>query len=252
MANTSLWMLLFALTGLCTGSFLNVCIDRLPLRQSIVKPPSRCPVCGRNVAVFDLIPLFNYLWLGGKCRYCRSHIPLRVPLVEFLTGLLFALLYWKYGLHPELGISITYAGFMIVIFFIDLEHQLILNKVVYPGIVIAFIFSFFWPDFGVVNSLIGGAIGFTLILLIHIVSPGGMGDGDVNLALMMGLMAGFPEVFIALLLAIVSGGSLAIFLVLFRLKGRKDVIPFGPFLAAAAMVSLLWGEGIYHWYRGLF
>lgn len=252
MLNTSLWMIFFALTGSAAGSFLNVCIDRLPLHQSILNPPSHCPGCGRKVAAPDLVPIFNYLWLQGKCRYCQSHIPLRIPVVEFLTGLLFALLYWKYGLHPELGMSLIYAGFLIVIFFIDLEHQLILDKVIYPGIVIAFVFSFFWPELGVVNSLIGGAIGFALLLLIFIVYPGGMGDGDIKLALMMGLMAGFPEVFVALLLSILAGGLLASLLLILRLKKRTEAIPFGPFLGVAAMVTLLWGESIYHWYRGLF
>lgn len=252
MLNTSLWMAFFALTGSAIGSFLNVCIDRLPLNQSIINPPSRCPDCGRKLAALDMVPVLNYIWLRGKCRYCRSQIPLKIPVVEFMTGLLFALLYWKYGLHPELAMSLVYAGFLIVIFFIDLDHQLILNKIIYPGILLAFAFSFFWPDLGVVNALIGGAIGFFLILMVLIVSRGGMGEGDVKLALMLGLMVGFPEIFVALLLAIVSGGLIAILLLVFHLKKRKEAIPFGPFLALSGMATLLWGESLYNWYTGLF
>ena len=252
MLNTSFWMIFFALTGSAVGSFLNVCIDRLPLHQSIITPPSRCPVCERKVAALDMVPVFNYLWLKGKCRYCHSPIPLRIPIVELLTGVLFALLYWKYELHPELAMPLIYAGFLIIIIFIDLEHRLILNKVIYPGILVAFIFSFFWPDLGVINSLIGGATGFALMFLIFIVSRGGMGEGDVKLALMMGLMGGFPEIFIALLIALLTGGLMAILLLSLHLKKRKEAIPFGPFLAVAGMVTLLWGESLYDWYRGLF
>lgn len=249
---TSLWMLSFALVGLAVGSFLNVCIDRLPLNQSIINPPSQCPVCGRRITAFDLIPVLNYLWLRGRCRYCRTPIPPRLPIVELVTGLLFAFLYWKFGLNPTLGMSVAYAGLLIVIIFIDLEHQLILNKVVYPGIMVAFAFAFFWPELGVVSALEGGGIVFALMLLPLILYPGGMGEGDVKLALMMGLMIGYPVVFVALLLSILAGGLLATLLLILGLKKRTEAIPFGPFLAIAAMVTLLWGESIYDWYTGLF
>jgi len=246
-------MLAFALTGLSVGSFLNLCIDRLPLRQSIINPPSHCPACQQKIAAFDLVPFFNYLWLRGQCRYCHAHIPIRLPIVELVTGLLFAFLYWEFGLNSQLGMSLVYASLLIVIFVIDLEHQLILNRVVYPGIVVAFAFSFLWPELGwhelgVVSSLIGGAIGFMLMLLPLIVYPQGMGEGDVKLALMVGLMTGFPEVFIALLLSILAGGLVAALLLILRVKKRTEPIPFGPFLATTAMVTLLWGEEIYQRY----
>jgi leader peptidase (prepilin peptidase)/N-methyltransferase len=238
-------MLVFALIGLSIGSFLNVCIDRLPLKQSIISPPSHCPACHLKVAAFDLIPFFNYLWLRGRCRYCHGHIPIRIPVVELLTGLIFALLYWKFGLSRELGMSLVYASMLLVIFFIDLEHQLILNKIIYPSIVIAFAFSFLWPDLGVVNSLIGGAIGFGLLFLIILIYPAGMGEGDVKLALMMGLMNGYPGIFVALYIAVVTGGLVAVLLLVLRLKKRRQAVPFGPFLATAAMVTLIWGEEIW-------
>ena len=250
--HSSLVMLAFALAGLCVGSFLNLCIDRLPLRQSIITPPSHCPVCNRKIAVVDLVPLFNYLWLRGRCRYCHAPIPIRLPIVELVTGLLFAFLYWNFGLSPELGMSIVYASLLILIFVIDLEHQLILNKVIYPGILIAFAFSFLWPELGVVSSLIGGAIGLALMLLSLIVYPKGMGEGDVKLAIMVGLMTGFPKVFVALLLSILIGGLVAALLLILRLRKRTEPIPFGPFLATTAMVTLLWGERIYQWYLGWF
>ncbi len=257
MLYTSLEMLAFALLGLVVGSFLNVCIDRLPRRQSIITPPSHCPVCNRKIAAFDLVPLFSYLWLRGQCRYCHAPIPVRLPIVELGTGLIFAFLYWHFGFErgAELGMSIVYASLLIVIFFIDLEHQLILNVVVYPGIVIAFAFSFIWPELGVVHSLIGGAIGFGLLLLPLIIYPKGMGEGDVKLALMLGLMTGFPRVFAGLFLSFLAGSLVWILLILLRLRKRTDPIPFGTFLATAAMVTLLlwneWGK-VYQWYLGWF
>ena len=253
MLHTSLVALGFALIGLSVGSFLNLCIDRLPLDQSIVKPPSHCPVCGRRVFVLDLVPFFNYLWLRGRCRYCQAHIPMRLPLVELLTGATFALLSWNYGLSAELGMSIVYASFLIIIFFIDLDHQLILNKVSYPGIVVAFIFSFLWPDLGVVNALIGGAIGFAMLFLPFIIYPKGMGGGDLKLALMIGLMVGGPQqVLVGILIGIIGGGLAAILLLSLRIKRRGEAIPFGPFLCIGAMAALLWGRDIADWYLDLF
>jgi len=140
--------------------------------------------------------------------------------------------------------SLVYVSLLIVIFFIDLDHQLILNKVIYPAILIAFAFSFFWPDLGVVGSLIGGTIGFGIILLIVLIYPAGMGEGDIKLSLMMGLMVGYPNIFIALYLAVIAGGLVAVLLLLLRFKKRREAIPFGPFLATSAMVTLLWGDEI--------
>ena len=253
MLYTSLVMLTFALIGLSVGSFLNLCIDRLPLGQSIINPPSHCPGCQRKIAAIDLVPVFNYLWLRGRCRYCRASIPIRLPIIELITGLIFAFLYWHFGFEQnfELSLSIVYASWLIVIFFIDLEHQLILNKVVYPGIVVAFAFSFLWPDLGVVDALIGGGIGMGMILLPYIIYPKGMGEGDIKLALMIGLMTGYPEVFVAILLAIIGGGLVSSLLLVSGLRKRTEAIPFGPFLAAGAMVTLLWGEAIFDWYWGL-
>ncbi|RLC94734.1 MAG: prepilin peptidase [Chloroflexi bacterium] len=252
MLYTSLVMLAFALLGASVGSFLNLCIDRLPLDESILRPPSHCPTCGRRLSALDLVPVLSYLWLHGRCRYCGASIPLRTPMVEAMSGLIFALLYWKFGLSAELGMSLTYTCFLIVIFFIDLEHYLILNKVVYPGIVVAFVFSLFWPGIGLKDSLIGGAVAFAIILIPHLIYPPGMGLGDVRLALMVGLMNGYPQALVAVMLAILGGGLLAAAALALGLKKRGEGLPFGTFLAVGAMVSLLWGQGIYDWYMGWF
>ena len=254
----TLWIFVFAILGLAVGSFLNVCIDRLPAGKSIVRVPSHCNSCNQGLKARDLVPVFSYLWLRGRCRYCGARIPVRLPIVELATAVIFAFLTWHYGLGLELAIALIYASLFLLIFVIDLEQGLMLNIVVYPGLALAFVFSFFWPgfeqfwpEFGVANALLGAALGFGVMLLPFLISRGGMGGGDVMLAGLIGMVTGFPLVFLALLLGIVVGGLVAIFLLVFRLRTRKDPIPFGPFLAAAAMVTLIWGQPIYNWYIGL-
>ena len=173
----AVFIVVFALLGAAVGSFLNVCIDRLPAGQSLVYPPSHCVGCGRRLASLDLIPVFSYLWLRGRCRYCGAAIPVRLFLVELATAVIFALLWWKYGLTPELFIAIFYSCLFLVILVIDLEHGLILNKVVYPSAVISFGLALFQstglidPGIvpGIVDASIGGAVGLAILLLPVIV-----------------------------------------------------------------------------------
>jgi len=178
--------------------------------------------------------------------------------VELATAVIFALLYWHYGLSAELGVLIFYSCLFIVIFVIDLEHSLILNKVVYPGMIVALLLSLYpWPWFSeslgmrVAYAALGGAIGFVIFLLIALVSRGGMGWGDVKLAALIGLATGFPMVFVAIIMAAILGGIVAVALMIAKKRGRREMIPFGPFLAVAAMVTLLWGSYILDWYLGL-
>jgi leader peptidase (prepilin peptidase)/N-methyltransferase len=253
-----LLIFLFALLGLAVGSFLNVCIDRLPRNESIVNPPSHCPACQNKLAVKDLIPVFSYLRLRGRCRYCQAAIPRRLFWVELATGLIFAFLYWHYGLSVGLGVMAFYACLFIIIFVIDLEHGLILNKVVYPGMVVALLLALL-PQAGlaqqigtrVANAALGGGIGFGIFLLIALASRGGMGWGDVKLAALIGLATGFPLVFLAIIMGAILGGIVAVALVIAKKRKRRETIPFGPFLALAAMITLLWGSNILSWYRGL-
>jgi len=241
-------VLLYALLGLAISSFLNVCIDRLPRGESVVSPPSHCPACGRRLAPRDMIPVASYLFLRGRCRYCGAPIPRRVLVVEVLTSLLFALLWYRYGLSLQLLLATLYTCFFIVIFFIDLEHHLVLNRVIYPAIVIALLAIPFTPHHGAVELLAGGALGFALLFLIASIYPAGMGMGDVKLAAFIGLVVGFPAVLVALLLSFVTGGVVGGSLLLTGLKGRKDPIPFAPFLVAGGMVAMLYGKQILDWY----
>ena len=252
----------FAFFGAAIGSFLNVCIDRLPARKSLVYPPSHCDSCQHRLALKDLIPVFSYLWLRGHCRYCQTPIPRRVLWVEIGSGLLFAFIYWHYGLGTELAVTAFYSCVFIVLGVIDLEHKLILNKIVYPMSVVALIVSVFLPSPGIinvslpwpvsVNGIVGGAIGFILLLIPALIYRGGMGWGDVKMAALIGLVTGFPLVFVALFMGAIFGGLVAGTLFLLKIKKRKEPIPFGPFLSLATIVTLLWGSHIFNWYLGFF
>jgi leader peptidase (prepilin peptidase)/N-methyltransferase len=248
------------LLGMLIASFLNVCADRLPLGQSVVYTPSHCPACSRRLAARDLVPVFSYLWLRGRCRYCGAAIPRRVLWVEIATAVLFGLAYWQYHLSIELPIALFYISLFMVILVIDFEHGLILNKIVYPALAVSLLlsvfFTIFLPNVSIVphiaRAAIGGGIGFVVFFLIVIVSRGGMGLGDVKLAALIGLATGWPLVIVALLMGMILGGLAAVVLLGFGIKKRKEAMPFGPFLAAAAIVTLLWGSQILSWYLGIF
>jgi len=262
-----------AIVGLAVGSFLNVCIDRLPADESVIRLPSHCNSCKQKLQWRYLIPVFSYLWLRGRCRYCGAYIPIRIMFVELATAIMFGLLTWHYGLSPQLVMALIYACLFLIIFVIDLERQLILYAVIFPAMALAFIFSFFWGGFGeywpqasiantntyldgTASALLGGAVGLVFMILPYLVSRAhygteGMGQGDIYLAVLIGLATGFPLVIVALIMGIIVGGVVAVSLLLLKLKKRKDPIPFGPFLAAAAMVTLVWGVQILDWYSGL-
>lgn len=246
----------FALLGVAVGSFLNVLIDRLPAGGSPVFPASYCPSCQRRLSPGDLIPVFSYIRLRGRCRYCQAAIPRRVLWVEIATGAVFAFLYWHYGPGAELAVLAFYFGLFIVLLVIDLEHRLILNKVVYPSSLLALAASIFLSQLevvpGIAGAAAGGAIGLGLFFLVALIARGGMGLGDVKMAALIGLIVGFPLVFVALFLAVISGGVVASVLMMVKAKSRKQGIPFGPFLSLGAMATLLWGSDILNWYVGLF
>jgi len=257
----------FALFGSAIGSFLNVCIDRLPLGKSLLYPPSHCDACQHPLSPKDLIPMFSYLWLRRRCRYCQAPIPRRPFWVEVGSGLLFAFIYWHYGLSVEFAVTAFYGSLFIVLGVIDLEHKLILNKIVYPAAVVALIIDVFLPPpgifdvylpwlLGIVNGVIGGAIGFVFLAITYLVSlriykQEGMGWGDVKMAALIGLVTGPLLVLFTLAMGAILGALVGVILLLLKIKKRKETIPFGPFLSLATMATLLWGSDILNWYLGL-
>ncbi len=239
---------LLGLLGLSVGSFLNVVIDRVPEDKSLLNPPSHCDACKRRLFPWDLVPLFSYLWLRGRCRYCGGAIPLRVPLVEMATGIGFSFLGYWHGFSLPLLFSLVYLSLFLPLFVIDLEKGLLPDKITFPGMVLALAFSFFIPGMGIVRALLGGGVGFGALLLVYILSRGGFGGGDVKLGALLGLAAGFPLVLVSLLVAIIGGGVVAGLLLVTGRKKRRDTMPFGPFLSAGGMVALLWGDTLLNWY----
>ena len=251
---------IFIIVGTAVGSFLNVCIDRLPVGKSVVRPPSHCDACQHPLSPADLFPLLSYLWLRRRCRYCRAPIPSRPFWVELGTGVFFGIAFWPLGLSPQFALTVFYGSIFIALAIIDLEHWLLLNRIVYPAAALALLISLFipapeiillpWPVW--LNGIIGGVGGFLFLLVPFLVSRGGMGEGDVKMAGLIGLVTGFPLVFLALFTAAILGGFIAGILLLLRVKKRKEAIPFGPFLSLAAIVTLLWGSNILNWYLGIF
>ena len=255
--------------GAAVGSFVNVVADRLPAGQSLVRPGSHCPVCHTHLRAFDLVPVLSYVWLRGRCRYCGAAIPRRLPLVEAGTGLLFALALASYGLSAAFAAAAVILGLLVAIAIIDLEHGLILDKVVVPASVAALLMAPLWPLVGVereffrefldwpgsleslASSLAGGGAGFLFFLAIVLLRPGGMGGGDVKLGGLLGLLLGLAGVVIAVWVAVVVGGLVAAALLLLRVRGRRSEMPFGPFLAGGAAVALLAGAQVQSWYLGI-
>lgn len=243
--------------GTFFGSFLNVCIYRLPRDKSIVSPRSFCPKCKTPIPFSSNIPILSYLLLKGKCRSCGQKIHLRYLTVEFLTGLLYLACYYKFGLSPDLLIYFFFCSVLIIITFIDFEHQLILNKITYPVIILGFLISLIPNGIPFYDSLFGFLIGGGFIYSMVIVSPlifgqEGMGGGDVKLAALIGIFLGWQNVLLTLILASLSGGLMGVILILLKLKKKRDYIPFGPYLCLGALIALFFGEEIIGWYLGQF
>jgi leader peptidase (prepilin peptidase)/N-methyltransferase len=256
-------IVLYGLLGAVIGSFLNVCIDRLPDRLSLVRPPSHCPSCQRRLSPLELVPVISFLLLRGRCRTCRAEIPRRALVVEALAAVLFAWLWFRFGPGWPVLAASFYTSLLIVILFIDLEHRLVLNRVTYPAMGAALVLAALRSLPGdplalapiapvILSSLLGGALGFVIIFIPAWITKGGIGGGDVKLGALMGLFLGFPAVFAGLFLGFLGGGVGAVVLLVTRVRGRRDAVPYAPFLAAGAWVALLYGNQIVAWYVGRF
>jgi len=236
--------------GLIIGSFLNVCIWRLPREESIIRPGSHCPACSTALGIRDLVPVLSWLFLRGKCRACGEKISPRYPVVELLSGGLFLVTYLHYGVTPGLLAGLVFSGFMVAITFIDLDHQIILDGMLALLAVCGLGLQLWTGAVGIVNMLIGAGAGGGLLLLLAILSRGGMGGGDVKFAAALGFWLGWPGTLLGLFIGFVLGGVISLLLLASGLRGRKDFIPFGPFIAIGAWIALLYGRTILGWYFG--
>ncbi len=244
------------LFGLAVGSFLNVVIWRLPRGKSIVSPASRCPSCNTPIKPWDNIPVISYVLLRGKCRYCGARISPRYPLVELSNAILWTLVYWRFGMGWHLPVYLVFVSALIAITFIDLDFQIIPDSITLPGIPLGLLAGvFLLPDpmarmmsLGWKASLIGMVVGFGLYYGVAVMSRGGMGGGDIKLMSMVGGVMGWKSVLLATFFGSLAGSVLGLFLMLFRGKGRKTKVPFGPFLALGTVLTLFFGQEVLWWY----
>lgn len=251
------------LTGLCFGSFLNVCIYRIPLEQSIVFPPSGCPKCNNRLEAIDMIPVLSYIFLKGKCRNCKEPISIQYPIVEFLTAVIWLVTYLRYGFTVETAGLIYLFTILIPIFFIDFKHMIIPNGLVLIGLAggaIVLAYHIFVGPFALYESslwytpLIGMVSASGILFAIAIIglmiykNDGAMGMGDVKLFMPIGLFLGWKLALLALFLSIMLGGIISIILLLFKIKDRKSAIPFGPFIISATFFAALYGNQFLRWY----
>lgn len=255
---TALVAVISGVYGLVIGSFLNVVIWRVPRRESIVAPGSHCPGCDAPITARDNVPIVSWLALRGRCRHCGEPISIRYPFIELLTAVLFAAVGARFHDSWALPAFLVLTAALIAISAIDLEHFIIPNRIVYPvgcaSIILlaaAAAIEGSWSPFG--RALLGAAGAFTFFFLLHLVAPGGMGFGDVRLSFVLGLFLGWMggmQVFGGLFLGFFLGAVIGIVLIAVGSRGRKQHIPFGPFLGAGTMIFVIFGDPIVHWWRG--
>lgn len=239
--------------GACIGSFLNVCIYRIPEGKSIVYPPSACPQCGYVLRFYDNIPIISYILLRARCRRCHMHIPIRYPLVELITGIAALSVFLKFGPTLTAGVYFLFIAVLLVITYIDIDHQIIPDILSVSGIPLFFLLGFLvpfitWQD-ALIGMLAGGgtlyavAVGYQLLT-----GRDGMGGGDIKLLAMIGALIGWQGILFTIFVSSLSGTLIGLLLTLPAGRSMKSKLPFGPFLAAGAIAYIFFGPQLIHWY----
>ncbi len=253
---TPLFVVTVAVFGAVIGSFLNVCIHRLPRRTSVVVPPSACPQCGHELSWFENIPIASWVVLRGRCRKCRAPISIRYPIIEAITAAMFAGGWWHYGPTPLLVSRLVFGCLLIVLFAIDLEHQLLPNVITLPGIAAGFLFSSITGEPGWKASLIGSVVGGGVLFGVaeayyRIRHEEGLGMGDVKMLAMVGAFLGWQLTLLTLIMASLCGSLIGVGLIVTRRGSLKYALPFGTFLALGAAAAATIGPAVLDWYIGL-
>ena len=242
------YSIVFFIFGIVFGSFYNVVGLRVPKKESIISPPSHCTACQKRLQPIDLVPIFSYIFLGGKCRQCGAKISPIYMLTEVLTGVLFAFSYWKLGFTAELVVALLFISLLIIINVSDIAYMLIPNKILLfflPLVIVARVISPLTPWW---ESLVGALVGFGILYLIAVVSKGGMGGGDIKLFFLIGLVLGVVNTLLTLFLASLIGLIAGIIILKVRGEGRKTPLPFGPSISIAAIIIYFYGEALIDWY----
>lgn len=240
------------LFGLAFGSFLNVCIYRLPRGESIAFPPSHCTACQHKLRPKDLIPVVSFFLLKGKCRYCGEKIHWRYPVIELINALGWVGIIFLFGLTAQ-GLAGTFLfSLFLIVTMIDIEHMIIPDSITVLLLLSGIIYHFISQEVGFTGRLAGAAVGFSLLLFLAFASKGGMGGGDIKLCTAMGFWLGFPGIFQALFVGSLLGSVIGIFLLIIKVKKRKEPIPFGPFLMFGFLITFFFQQQLLSWYWSLF
>ena len=242
--------------GTIIGSFLTVCIYRLPREQSIITPRSACPECGQTIPWYDNVPVLSYILLGGRCRNCRTSIPYRYPIVELVNGVGYLAILWRFGWGWPAVVYGIFISALLTITWIDSDHLIIPDAITLPGIIFGVLCSLWILPVGLVNSLIGVIVGGGVLLAMAWISPflfgkEGLGGGDIKLLAMVGAFLGWQLALATLMIASILGALVGVGLMAVSAMKRGQYMPFGPYLALGAVISLLFGPEIMAWYLGV-
>jgi leader peptidase (prepilin peptidase)/N-methyltransferase len=242
--------------GALIGSFLNVCIFRLPRGESIAWPGSHCPSCAHPIEFYDNIPLLSYLWLGGRCRACRAPISIRYPLVETSNALGYLTILWSFGPSWTAALYALLFSALVVVTGTDLTHKMIPNVITIPGVVVGLLGAVTVLPVGVINSVLGLTVGGGILWFLAWLSPylfgkEGMGGGDIKLLAMIGAFLGWKPALLTIMIGSLTGSIIGISLMALHVIKRDDYIPFGPFLVLGALLSMFFAQPLLDWYQGL-
>ncbi len=248
---STIYFIIYILYGLLIGSFLNVCIYRIPKEISVLAGKSFCPTCNHPLNPLDLVPVFSYLFLGRRCRYCKEPISSRYALIEILTGLVFGIVYLRYGLTAGSIFVCLLACILITLSFIDLDTQEIPDRVHIFIITLALLNVFFEPSISIPNKLLGALVISVPMLMIAVLT-GGFGGGDIKLMAAVGLFLGVGPTIVSFFLGAILGGLYGIYLMVFKKAKGKTAFSFGPFLSMGIFIGCLYGQEIVDFYLSFY
>ena len=232
--------------GLIFGSFYNVLIYRLPNDQSIITPPSTCGHCQHQLKALDLIPVLSYVMLKGRCRYCNHKVSIQYPIIEIITGLMFLIMYNIYGFNIFFLKAVVLSSIVLVMSMIDLKHYIIPDEISIFTIVSGIVFFLMIGNMSFKSLILGFLVGAGFLFIIAVIGP--MGGGDIKIMAGFSLYLGLERTVLALMLSFILGGVIGLLLILFKIKGRKDYIPFGPFLGLGTLTAFIYFNEIFTWY----